>query len=263
LNAQKALPRLLWIRCGGSSGPNGHESLLRRHFELASCDDIAAARRDIRMLEPRVLCFDFDAPSTNDLHAMQKIKQSHIRLPILMLTEAHSEELAVWSFRAGVWNYLVKPVPDPELEENAHALAKIATAATSGRTAHLLTSANAPREVSLLAAVGSRKTLAPALRRIETGFAERLREADLASECGMSVCQFSRAFRAQRHITFREYLVNVRITEACRLLQQGALSVTKIAYAVGFNDASYFALTFRQRMGVKPSEYARGKRHEA
>ena len=46
-----------------------------------------------------------------------------------------------------------------------------------------------------------------------------------------------------------------RILESCRLLQDPNSNVTDVAYAVGFNDASYFSRTFRRYIGMTPSNY--------
>ncbi|MDE2296120.1 MAG: response regulator, partial [Gammaproteobacteria bacterium] len=71
--------------------------------------------------------FDFDDPSPACLQLMQSIKRQCPSVPIVMLTETHSEELAVWAFRARVWNYLVKPVPLRELRANLKQLIDLAS----------------------------------------------------------------------------------------------------------------------------------------
>ncbi len=54
-------------------------------------------------------------------------------------------------------------------------------------------------------------------------------------------------------MTFRDYVVAYRLREACRLLENPTTSVSDVAYAVGFNDASYFSRMFKQRVGLAPS----------
>ena len=46
-----------------------------------------------------------------------------------------------------------------------------------------------------------------------------------------------------------------RILESSRLLQDPNSNITDVAYAVGFNDASYFSRTFRRYIGMTPSNY--------
>jgi AraC-like DNA-binding protein len=61
--------------------------------------------------------------------------------------------------------------------------------------------------------------------------------------------------RAAFGTTFRQYLLRVRIAEARRMLTEGRVSITGIAYSVGFNDGSHFACVFRRLTGALPSEY--------
>ena len=73
----------------------------------------------------------------------------------------------------------------------------------------------------------------------------------------MGVCSFSRAFKAQYGLTFRDYLLRFRIGRACELLRQGVHSATDVGLAVGFEDPSHFARAFRRVLGICPSSYQR------
>ena len=96
---------------------------------------------------------------------MQAIKQAHPRLPILMLTLEHSESLAVWAFRARVWNYLVKPVSPAELAENLNALANLGIRASPPRTAQLLR-ASVPSDLPVQPISANVARLQPALHYV-------------------------------------------------------------------------------------------------
>jgi AraC-like DNA-binding protein len=252
-----ARPRLLWVSCAAPSELHTHSATVRRAFDVATCADFARVGREIRMLEPRVLCFEFDVPSRANLAVVQKVKRTHPSLPILMLTVAHSEELAVWAFRARVWNYLVRPVDPAEFAENLRSLAKIARASMQSRTAYVVDSDRLPNDLAAPLEGRGHQALLPAMRMIETGYQERLRAADLAKACGLDVFAFSRRFHSHSGFTFREFLVRLRLSKACQLLRQPGASVTRVGLAVGFGDASRFAQLFRRHLGVSPSRYAR------
>lgn len=51
------------------------------------------------------------------------------------------------------------------------------------------------------------------------------------------------------------YLVDYRITQACRLLRSTDDSVTEIAYAVGFRDLANFSRQFRKRQNITPTQF--------
>lgn len=135
-------------------------------------------------------------------------------------------------------------------------------------------SSGAPREIELPEAILRLEAAAPAARTaavrepapadvrlaiayVAAHYHEKFPASAVASHCGLSRFQFSRAFHATFGITFREYLLRYRIRAACHSLQGRPDSVTAVAYAVGFHDGSYFARMFRRYIGMLPSQYAR------
>ena len=103
----------------------------------------------------------------------------------------------------------------------------------------------------------------PALSYIEQHFRESVTSAKVSGACNMDSFQFSRAFRASFGITFKEYLLRVRIKEACRLLEKPDIAVTEVAYLSGFNDPSYFSKVFKRYAGVSPSVYKSSSDHRS
>ncbi len=79
---------------------------------------------------------------------------------------------------------------------------------------------------------------------------------DVAQMVNMSRATFCRHFRRLTGKTFIEFLNDVRLNHAQRLLVEGTLSVGQIATEAGFCNLSYFNRFFRKRMGQSPSVYA-------
>jgi AraC family L-rhamnose operon transcriptional activator RhaR/AraC family L-rhamnose operon regulatory protein RhaS len=52
-----------------------------------------------------------------------------------------------------------------------------------------------------------------------------------------------------------EYLIQLRLQNAMRLLRNSRLTVSQIAFEVGFNDSNYFTRQFSKRKGVSPLAY--------
>ncbi len=253
-------PRLICLSSGDPLALRDVVAAMRAHFEVQVSHAPEAAAREVRMLAPQVVCFDFGAPSTAELRAMQRLKQSQPSLPVLMLTEAHSEQLAVWSFRVRIWNYLVKPVEPGELDENLRMLAMLVRGGTVRRLPQQLPGARLPRLAPVIRPGERREIVLRAIREIETRFAEPLRAGELARAAGLGASEFSRAFREYCGTSYREFLARERIGQACQLLDQGATEVTQVGYAVGINDPSRFAALFRRIAGRLPSDYVRARR---
>lgn len=251
---QLSKPLMLWVDCTSGIPDPEHRTRCAASFEIVQVDGIGKVPQEIERRRPGALCFEFDYPDQQRLQAMQSIKQSHPRLPILMLTLEHSESLAVWAFRARVWNYLVKPVPPAELSASLDALANLSHRTSAPRTAQTLAT-TAPSSLRAVPIAPEVARLHPALHYVSQHYHERISVDAAARSCGLNRFEFSRKFHAAFGMTFRDYLLRARITEARRLLISGTISVTGVAYSVGFNDGSHFARMFRRFTGLLPSDY--------
>ncbi len=74
---------------------------------------------------------------------------------------------------------------------------------------------------------------------------------------GLTERTFKRRFRAATGTTLIEYVQNLRIEAAKRLLEGEGTAVDEISAQVGYEDASFFRRLFRRRTGLAPSEYRR------
>ena len=88
--------------------------------------------------------------------------------------------------------------------------------------------------------------------------AEKVSLEDAARVAGLSAFHFLRVFRRELGLTPHQFLVQARLRRAQRLLRGSALSVTDVAYEVGFGDLSHFQNTFRRLVGVTPGRFRRG-----
>ena len=61
---------------------------------------------------------------------------------------------------------------------------------------------------------------------------------------------FSNYFKQVFHISPKQYILNKRLSESQRLLLESEMSVKEIAYAVGFENESYFSEFFSKKTGI-------------
>jgi AraC-like DNA-binding protein len=57
-----------------------------------------------------------------------------------------------------------------------------------------------------------------------------------------------------------EFIRTIRLQRAAQLLEKSQLTVSEIAYQVGFNNPKYFSKYFKDEFNVLPSAYASGKK---
>jgi len=78
-----------------------------------------------------------------------------------------------------------------------------------------------------------------------------------AAAAHMSVPAFTRFFRKSTGRTFLEYLTEIRVGSACRLLVESDKTVTEVCFAAGFHNVSTFNRRFMELKGVTPRDYRR------
>ena len=77
----------------------------------------------------------------------------------------------------------------------------------------------------------------------------------LCEHFGCSRSRISHIFKSTLGVNFREYLTNLRLADAESLLKYSDLTVTEIAYSVGFCDSNYFSSVFKKRYQISPKRY--------
>ncbi|MGA2287179.1 helix-turn-helix transcriptional regulator [Bradyrhizobium sp.] len=169
--------------------------------------------------------------------------------------------------RTEVWRVGAAP-PLPELM----VLGELAQAAAEGRSDVGLDEVGqmfASRFVEVVS--GRHRAPAPAAARdrrraVETALwidAHSHRAIDLedaAAEAGLSPFHFLRLFSGVLGVTPHQYLVRSRLRHAARLLANPGISITDVAYDVGFGDLSNFVRTFHRAAGVSPRRFRQASR---
>lgn len=206
---------------------------------------------------PDLICFEFDFPDIDGLTLLKETKRRYPSIPILMVTEQHSEELATWAFRAHVWDFLVKPVLRQDIERCLDFFVRTDDIDREPRRTprELPPAPPLPTETRFRGKTPEEKTIGPALDYVKRNLRSKLREKEIAALCDMSPYKFSRMVKRVYGITFQEIVLQLRVHEACRLLAHPHASVTDVAYSVGFNDPSYFSRIFKRYMHKCPSNY--------
>lgn len=86
---------------------------------------------------------------------------------------------------------------------------------------------------------------------------EALNREVLAAVAGFSVPHFHRIFTAQTGENIASYVRRVRMERAGRKLRMGAVDITEVALAAGYDSHAAFSKAFRQHFGYSPSEFRR------
>lgn len=248
---------LLWVDLNLSKSNQKTAGLFSEFFSVKKPNARELQTNYLENSHPTAFVFEYDFPDRESLRLLLKTKKQFPSLPIIMITEQHSEDLAVWALRARVWEYMIKPVAENQLGVLQGDLSKLQSMRQSTDVHRSLfqREQHIPIETRLTPENPSNEIIQRAIYYIDSHLGEKVSEGDIAALCGMSPYRFSRLFKETCSCTFQEYLVQRRVDEAVRLLANPKTSITDIAYTVGFNDASYFTRAFKRYVGVSPSDY--------
>ncbi|MBQ8389646.1 MAG: helix-turn-helix transcriptional regulator [Oscillibacter sp.] len=94
------------------------------------------------------------------------------------------------------------------------------------------------------------------LAYLQEHMAEKLTLDQIAAEFFISKYYLSHCFKAATGFSVGQYLINTRILEARRMLQDGG-RVAQVGEAVGFHSNEHFIRTFTKLTGISPKQYAR------
>ena len=99
-----------------------------------------------------------------------------------------------------------------------------------------------------------------AARYIRGHYMDNVSLESVAAFVGLSPCYFSKKFKSATGFGYREYLLTVRVREACAMLLETDKSITEIALDCGFSDSNYFGDVFKREKGVSPLKYRKSNR---
>lgn len=238
-------------------------TILQEKYQVFEAEDgqkgLALAQEQV----PDIIISDVMMPVMNGLEFCQNIKMNEItsHIPVILLTARALNSHQIEGYKSGADAYITKPF-QPDL-----LLARIGNLL---RNRHLLkdlwgTSSNASKkedktattENTLLSSEGTRENAF--ISRFKKVVEERMTDSELSvetigSELGLSRVQLYRKVKALTGSSPVDLLRKARLNKAQQLLQATDLSVSEIAYQVGFTSPSYFTKCYKDEYGKVPGE---------
>lgn len=92
-------------------------------------------------------------------------------------------------------------------------------------------------------------------KHVFDNFSMEILLGDVSEMSNMSKHAFCRYFKKRTQKTFIQFVNEVRISEACKMITENKLQITNIAYECGFNSLSNFNKIFKSVKGLTPTEF--------
>ena len=94
-------------------------------------------------------------------------------------------------------------------------------------------------------------------KEIRAHFAENISLREMSQKFFINSAYLGQIFKKKYGQSFKDYLTDVRIKEAAKMLSTTDKKIIIIAEEVGYKDSDYFVQKFIERMGCTPSKYRR------
>ena len=115
------------------------------------------------------------------------------------------------------------------------------------------------QQAKLREAVDSEDIITRARKFIEENYRENIDRNDVAAVTFVTPNYLSKLFKNSMGMNLREYINELRVAEAKRLLLSTSMTVSEIASYVGYYNISYFSTIFHKMVGSSPFDWRNGK----
>ncbi len=202
---------------------------------------------------PDLIISDIILPGQNGLQITEILKQdirtSHI--PIILLTAKGSMEEQIKGIRSRADAFIVKPFNLEYLDETIKNLLKNRSVLREHYTSELPTEtrSNSLRKID-------RKFINEFNSIVENNISnENFSVDDICKEIGISRVQLYRKAKVLIGHNVNDYILNVRLQKAKFLLVDMQLTISEVAFKVGFSSQAYFSTVFKSKFSFTPTEY--------
>ncbi|MDP4998729.1 MAG: response regulator, partial [Saprospiraceae bacterium] len=225
--------------------------ILHQDYELELASNGVQALHIIAHKRVDLVLSDLMMPEMDGLELLTQAKKQFPDLPFILLTARADEQDKLQALTIGVDDYLTKPFKAKELQ---------------ARLSNLVSRYEIRQALWTDGQNSSPETRFDQqwLKQLEQVVRDHLSNPDfsvlmLAEQMNVSERSLQYKTKAHTGINPRQFIVEIRLTEAMRLLQAGVYaSVSEVCYAVGFKSTQYFAKLMKQRFGQSPSELLQG-----
>jgi signal transduction histidine kinase/ligand-binding sensor domain-containing protein/DNA-binding response OmpR family regulator len=202
---------------------------------------------------PDIIIVDMLMPVMDGHETCKRLKKdertSHI--PVIMLTAVTSKERELDALLTGIDDYVTKPFDMNILNAKIDNLLQVRDTLRERIRRDWLMQ---PEDVVLDSP--DDKFLRKAVSVVERFMDDPDLDIEkFAMEMSVSRMQLYRKFEALANMTVKEFIRGVRLKRAAQMLRQEKLTVSEIAWSVGFKDLAYFRKCFRETFGSTPTEY--------
>lgn len=228
---------------------------LADEYRISTCNDGKEAYEYLLNHEIDLVISDVMMDNMDGMTLCKKIKQNaninHI--PVILLTARNRVEDQIEGLEIGADAYIVKPFNTEVLKSRIASLLanrRILKNKFSGAQQQ----SDKLQKITLKSA--DETLISKIMKVINDNLSEpNLNVEMLAAQVGLSRVHLHRKLKELTNLSTRDFIKNIRMQQASELLKEKKLTISEVAYAVGYSNLSHFSSTFKEAYGITPKEF--------
>ncbi|WP_421871564.1 hybrid sensor histidine kinase/response regulator transcription factor [Marinoscillum sp.] len=232
--------------------------LLQGHFsssyKIYTATNGVEALKKLKKNIPDVIISDVMMPEMDGYEFCKEVKSnletSHI--PVILLTAKGSAESRMHGLDIGADLYIPKPFNLAEVDLRVKNLLDH----RQKLHRHFMKFANVGEDIELSLNNRDQEFLSSLKQIVEDHLEEsNFNITTFTQEAGVSRTLLHLKLKKLANLSASEFVKTIRLQRAAQYLEKSDLTVSEIAYKVGYGDPNYFTRSFREKFGVSPTEY--------
>ncbi len=229
------------------------KDLLLPHYQIVEAHNGSVAWEEATRILPDLIISDVAMPVMDGVTFTRLIKTdnrtSHI--PVILLTARDTVEHQVTGLQTGADDYLTKPFYPKLLLTRVQNLLRLREELKE-KFKHIISMEPVVRETEHPDEIFLNRLMA----LIEDNLGNPdFNLSEMVSEIGMSRPVLFRKIKMLTGYSIMDLVRSIRLKKAGILLKQKKMSISEVAFTVGFSDPKHFSKTFRNQFGKSPSAY--------
>jgi YesN/AraC family two-component response regulator len=226
---------------------------LRNNYKVIEATNGKEAWQKALFHHPHLVVSDISMPEMDGIELIEKLKSdkrtSHI--PAILLTAMTGQEQQLKGLRTGANDYITKPFNFEVLNAKIKNLLDLKSTMQSTYTKQIKVTTP---EVAIEST--DEKFLTEIVNYLETNLGNpQLSVESLSRHIGMSRSTLYTKLLEVTGETPVEYIRSFRLEKAAVLLEKSNMTISEIAYQVGFSTSNYFSKSFKGKYNMLPSEF--------
>lgn len=205
---------------------------------IGEAEDGEQALELSKKLKPEIIIMDINIPFINGIEVSRIILENDPNVRIIILTGYDDFKYAKEAVNIGIFNYVLKPIDEEELEKVLEKAKEDYTYINNNKSTTI-------------------DIVKKAKKYIENNYSDfKLSLEEIAEEIFVNPSYLSKIFKKELGYSVVEFLTEIRLKKAKDMIDNHKeLKLMDIAQKVGYNDQYYFSKCFKKQFGVTPIKY--------